>query len=152
MTMIVSDERRVTATERDTDFQRVASVERHLSVERVTDEVWEAIRPILDRYDPPRRLGRKRIDQRAALDAIVYRLRSGCRWNHLPKEFPDDSSVHRTYQRWERLGILHRVMDALAGGEGWRMHGGDGAGVLSLVPTLGATTSRSPDAGVGRGH
>ena len=69
--------------------------------------------PILEKYDPPRRLGRKRIDQRRALDAIVYRIRSGCRWNHLPKEYPDDSSVHRTYQRWQRLGVLDRVMDTL---------------------------------------
>jgi len=82
-------------------------------VPRVSDEKWEAVRPILEKYDPPRRLGRKRIDQRSALDAIVYRMRSGCRWNHLPKEFPDDSSVHRTYQRWQRLGVLDRVMDTI---------------------------------------
>ncbi|MFN8634692.1 MAG: transposase [Chloroflexota bacterium] len=79
----------------------------------VSDETWDAVQPILDQYDPPRRLGRKRIDQRRALDAIVYRLQSGCRWNNLPKEYPDDSSVHRTYQRWQRLGVLDRVMDAL---------------------------------------
>jgi transposase len=79
----------------------------------VSDEAWETVQPILDEYDPPRRLGRKRIDQRQALDAIVYRLRSGCRWNHLPKEYPDDSSVHRTYQRWQRLGVLDRVLERL---------------------------------------
>jgi putative transposase len=82
----------------------------------LTDEAWEAVQPILAEYDPPRRLGRKRIDQRQALDAIVYRLRSGCRWNHLPKEYPDDSSVHRTYQRWQRLGVLDRVLEQI--GEG----------------------------------
>jgi putative transposase len=82
-------------------------------VTRLSDDKWEAVRPILEQYDPPRRLGRKRIDQRRALDAIVYRIRSGCRWNHLPKEYPDDSSVHRTYQRWQRLGVLDRVLEAL---------------------------------------
>jgi len=82
-------------------------------ITHLSDEKWEQVRPILEKYDPPRRLGRKRIDQRGALDAIVYRLRSGCRWNHLPKEYPDDSSVHRTYQRWQRLGVLDRVMDTL---------------------------------------
>ena len=85
-------------------------------IARVSDEAWEAVQPILAKYDPPRRLGRKRIDQRRALDAIVYRIRSGCRWNHLPKEYPDDSSVHRTYQRWQRLGVLDRVLETL--GEG----------------------------------
>lgn len=114
MTMVVSDERAVATVERTPEVERTAMTGQTATIEPVTDEVWGAIRPILDRYDPPRRLGRKRIDQRAALDAIVYRLRSGCRWNHLPKEFPDDSSVHRTYQRWERLGVLHRVLDTLA--------------------------------------
>lgn len=82
-------------------------------VTHVSDETWDSVQPILDEYDPPRRLGRKRIDQRQALDAIVYRLRSGCRWNHLPKEYPDDSSVHRTYQRWQRLGVLDRILGQL---------------------------------------
>jgi putative transposase len=82
-------------------------------IAQVSDEAWEAVQPILEKYDPPRRLGRKRIDQRRALDAIVYRIRSGCRWNHLPKEYPDDSSVHRTYQRWQRLGVLDRVLTTL---------------------------------------
>ncbi len=114
VTMLVSDERRVATMEPGAGLELLGTVERGPVIERVTDEVWEAIRPILDRHDPPRRLGRKRIDQRAALDAIVYRLRSGCRWNHLPKDFPDDSSVHRTYQRWERLGVLHQILDVLA--------------------------------------
>jgi len=94
-----------------------AQVDTHVlsdaQVTHVSDEAWEAVQPILDEYDPPRRLGRKRIDQRQALDAIVYRIRSGCRWNHLPKEYPDDSSVHRTYQRWQRLGVLDRVLERL---------------------------------------
>src|SRR3954453_17316605 len=46
-------------------------------ITHVSDEAWEAVQPILEQYDPPRRLGRKRIDQRRALDAIVYRIRSG---------------------------------------------------------------------------
>ncbi len=63
--------------------------------------------------DPPKHLGRKRIDSRAALNTIIFRLRSGCQWNQLPNNFPDDSSVHRTFQRWERLGILDRIWAAL---------------------------------------
>lgn len=79
----------------------------------VSDETWEAVEPLLQKYDPPRRLGRKRIDQRQALDAIVYRLQSGCRWNNLPKEYPDDSSVHRTYQRWQKLGVMDQILQTL---------------------------------------
>jgi hypothetical protein len=98
---------------RDVVTVSINGVHADAPITHVSDEAWEAVQPILEKYDPPRRLGRKRIDQRRALDAIVYRIRSGCRWNHLPKEYPDDSSVHRTYQRWQRLGVLDRVLERL---------------------------------------
>ena len=67
---------------------------------RVPDELWHNIQPILDQLDPPAKTGRPRIDPRAALNGMIYRMRTGCQWNQLPKEFPDDASVHRTMQRW----------------------------------------------------
>ena len=77
---------------------------------RVPDELWEIIEPILKEHDPPKSTGRPRIDQREALDAVIFRMRSGCQWNHLPiEEFPDDSSVHRTFQRWIELGGITTV-------------------------------------------
>ena len=72
-----------------------------------SDELWAMIEPILAEHDPPKR-GPARIDQRGALDAIIFRLRSGCQGNRLSKEYPDDSSVHRTFQRWVGLGVVGR--------------------------------------------
>jgi transposase len=80
---------------------------------RVPDELWGHIAPVIQRLDPPKRTGRKRIDARAALDAVIFRLRTGCQWNQLPKEFPDDSSVHRTLQRWIERGVLEQVWSTL---------------------------------------
>lgn len=60
---------------------------------------------ILNQYDPPKPIGRKRIGQRRALDGIIYRLHSGVQWNELPEELGDDSSVHRAFQRWVKLEI-----------------------------------------------
>jgi transposase len=83
---------------------------------RVPDELWEIIEPILNEHDPPKSTGRPRVDQRAALDAIIFRMRSGCQWNRLPRgEFPDDSSVHRTFQRWIELGVLDLIWESLIG-------------------------------------
>lgn len=75
----------------------------------VPDALWERVEPILAQVDPPAQTGRPRINQRAALNAMIYRMRTGCQWNHLPKEFPDDSSVHRTFQRWVRLDVFSKV-------------------------------------------
>jgi putative transposase len=74
-----------------------------------SDDLWAIVEPILAEHDPPKPRGRKRIDQRAAFDAIIFRLRTGCQWNHLPAEYPDDSSVHRTFQRWVERGIFDRI-------------------------------------------
>ena len=100
---------------------------------RVSDELWARIEPILDELDPPKPTGRKRVDARAILDAVIFRLRTGCQWNHLPRELPDDSTVHRTFQRWVRLGVLVRIWAALAGecdelgGVRWAWQAADGA-------------------------
>jgi transposase len=74
-----------------------------------SDELWAIVQRILDEFDPPQPCGRHRIDQRAAFDAIIYRLRTGCQWNHLPPQYPDDSSVHRTFQRWVARSIFDRL-------------------------------------------
>lgn len=100
---------------------------------QVPDDLWSVIERILAVLDPPARTGRKRIDARSALDAIIFRLRSGCQWNRLPKEFPDDSSVHRTFQRWVRLGVFDRIWAVLLeackdlGGCDWEWQAADTA-------------------------
>ena len=66
----------------------------------VPDELWERIEPIILEEDPPKARGRKRSDPRQMLNGIIFRLRSGCQWNRLPKELGDDSTIHRTFQRW----------------------------------------------------
>jgi putative transposase len=83
---------------------------REIPIVRLWDEEWERVQPLLEAHDPPRRKGRKRINPRGVLEAILYRQRSGCQWNSLPKEYPDDSTVHRTYQRWRGLGILDQLL------------------------------------------
>ena len=100
---------------------------------RVPDQLWAKIEPILAQYDPPKRLGRQRIDQRRALDGIIYRLRSGVQWNQLPREFGDDSSIHRTFQRWVELGIFDHFWATLItdcqelGGVNWEWQAADAA-------------------------
>lgn len=88
----------------------------HEPVWRISDEAWQRVFPILLEDSPPRKgPGRKPADWRRVLNGIVYRLRTGCHWNKLPKEFGDDSTIHRWYQRWSRNGVLSRVLSELRG-------------------------------------
>ena len=70
------------------------------------DTLWELIEKVLAVYDPPHRLGRPRADARLCFDGIIFRLRTGCQWNHLPREFGDRTTVYRAFVRWEQKGIF----------------------------------------------
>ena len=115
----------------------------------VSDELWKIIQPILTQLDPPSWTGRDRIDQRAALNGIIYQMRSGCQWNRLPEKFGDDSSVHRTFQRWIRKGVLEAIWAKLVenceelGGVDWQWHSADGAmGKARFGGTMSVQTPR----------
>ena len=101
----------------------------------INDQLWQRIEPILCEDAPPKPKangGRPRINWRSAINGIIFRLRSGCQWNKLPKHFGDDSSVHRWFQRWCRNGILERTWAVLIeecdefGAVNWRWQAVDG--------------------------
>lgn len=100
---------------------------------RVPDDLWGYMEALIDLEDPPPPTGRPRIDPRAALDAIIFRMRTGCQWNQLPSEFPDDSSVHRTMQRWQRLGLFEKLWAIVVercdelGAVDWKWQAADGS-------------------------
>ena len=99
----------------------------------VPDELWERIEPVILETDPPKARGRKRADPRQMLNGIIFRLRSGCQWNRLPKELGDDSTIHRTFQRWVESGVLGRIWRVLVeeceelGNVDWEWQAADGA-------------------------
>ena len=99
---------------------------------RTPDELWAEVERILAEHDPPARFGPAWVDRRPVLDAVIFRLRSGCQWNHLPEELPDDSTVHRTFQRWVRLGVLKAIWATVLaaceelGGVDWEWQAADG--------------------------
>ncbi len=53
----------------------------------VTDELWEAVEPLLPEEPPKPKGGRPRIDDlRAALTGILFVRKSGIPWGMLPQE------------------------------------------------------------------
>lgn len=99
----------------------------------VPDELWARIELILLEKDPPKATGRPRVSARLVLDTLIYRLRSGCQWNHLPATLADDSSAHRTLQRWVACGVFDAIWAELVaecdelGGVDWEWQAADAA-------------------------
>jgi putative transposase len=52
------------------------------------------------------------MDDRAAMTAIFYLLRTGCQWNALPRTLGASSTVHDRFQEWERAGVFERLWQA----------------------------------------
>lgn len=114
----------------------------------VPDGLWERIEPLLNELDPPKSTGRHRVDRRRVLDGIIFRLRTGCQWNHIPKVFGDDSTIHRCFQRWCRLGLFKQIW-ALVVAEceelqavDWEWQAADGC--MGKARFGGATLARTP--------
>lgn len=87
----------------------MARKKRMATLWEVPDGLWEKIEPLLEEDEPCQETGRPRVDRRRVLNAIIFRLRTGCQWNHLPSMFGSDSTVHRYFQRWVQKDIFRRI-------------------------------------------
>ncbi len=96
--------------------RRKEQVEPLPTIWNADDRLWAEVEAVLAEHDPKAKYGPDRIDQRAAFDGVIYRMRSGVQWNQLPKVFGDDASVHRTFQRWVKRDVLARLWAVLVKG------------------------------------
>jgi transposase len=73
------------------------------------DEEWKLIEPILEEKRKSS-AGRKPIySKRELLNAMLYVLRTGCSWRHLPHEFPPWKSVYTQFFRWCREDLFEEL-------------------------------------------
>ena len=77
----------------------------------ITDSEWAIIEPFLPK---PKPLGRPLAHGfREIIDAILYRLRSGCQWRNLPGDMPPWGTVHYYARKWRIEGLWERINGAL---------------------------------------
>jgi transposase len=73
----------------------------------LTDEQWQRLQPLL----PPHRerRGRPRADDRKTLNGILYVLRTGCRWQDVPRKYGSPTTCWRRLRAWEQDGTWENI-------------------------------------------
>src|SRR5215210_7779733 len=82
-----------------------------MSLALVSDDLWEAIEPLLPRERPKPKGGRPRVPDRAALGGIIFVLRTGAPWRLLPQELGcgSGSTCWRRLRDWQAVGVWERL-------------------------------------------
>jgi len=76
---------------------------------QIPDEMWEKIKPIIPKHKPSKEGGRPRMDDKKAMNAIFYILRTGCQWKALPRSLGAPSTVHDRFTEWTKAGVFKRM-------------------------------------------
>lgn len=69
------------------------------------DEQWAKIAPLLSEPKASARGGPKPIPNRPVFEGILWILRTGARWQDLPRRFPSPSTCWRRLRDWEEQGL-----------------------------------------------
>jgi transposase len=80
---------------------------------RVPDRLWCELEPLLPKVERRFRYpGRRRHDDRACLEGILYVLRFGIPWRALPRlaGLPSGQTCWRRLDEWERAGVWPTLM------------------------------------------
>lgn len=77
----------------------------------LTEEQFALVSPYLPK---PRRYGRKAtVSRREVLNAILYKVKTGCQWESLPHDFPNHKTVYTYFSWWSRDGTLDAMLTSL---------------------------------------
>lgn len=76
----------------------------------LSHQQWQIVSKLLPK---PKKRGRKPIDRRRIIDAILYWNRTGCQWRYLPSDFPNWNTVYGVFRQWRLDGTWKRIHDKL---------------------------------------
>ena len=111
----------------------------------ITDSQWAEIKPLLSGCRE------YKWAKRELIDAVLYFVKTGCQWRHLPHDFPPYSTVHSFYRRAGISGLWERILQHMA--EKTRENAGRSSGPAygiidsQSVKTAAASEDRSTDGG-----
>ncbi len=85
-----------------------------MSEVKLSDEQWAILAPLLP---PQPATGRRREHDRQVLNSIYYRLKTGVRYQDIPRksDYAARSTVYYWLQGWTAEGVWQRIFQSLLG-------------------------------------
>ena len=80
---------------------------------QLSDEQWFLIEDLFPWTPPAAAGGRPPVPPRAVLEALLWLLRNGGRWQDLPDTSPSESTCRRRLREWTESGLLVEVWSRL---------------------------------------
>lgn len=114
---------------------------------QIPEPLWKYIVPLLPEKKDNLK-GRPRMDDKKAMNAIYYVLRTGMHWNALPRSIGARSTVHDRFQQWQKAGVFKNMWKAGLlkyndrKGIEWEWQSLDGC--ITKAPLGGESTGPSP--------
>jgi transposase len=114
----------------------------------LSDRQWAVIEPLLPARNP-RHGGRPlKYDRRLILDTILFVLRTGCAWRHVPHDLAPWDAAYRWFAAWTADGTWRRVHQALRE----RVRERDGRDRQPTAAVLDSQSAKSAEGGQGIGY
>ena len=115
----------------------------------LTEELWSKLLAILlefNLYDKP--------NLRSTIEAILYRMRTGCPWRDIPATFGKFPTIYSCFNRWSKKGIFQKILKRLSADadKEWLMM--DGSYIRAYQHAAGAAACSGEDdhaIGISRG-
>lgn len=113
----------------------------------LSDDDWASLSELL------RQTGRvyNKPEHRMTLEGILFRMRTGCPWRDLPREFGHWNTIFRRFNLWSRKGVMSRIFKALSQDTDTEWLFLDGSIVRAHQHSQGAATANDEAIGRSRG-
>jgi putative transposase len=83
----------------------------------LTDKQWQAVQALMTKEyvetNAAAKGGRPRANDRLVLSGILWIMKTGEQWAHLPKKYGAHVTVWRRYKEWEGSGLWGKIWGVL---------------------------------------
>jgi len=81
---------------------------------KLTVKHWQVVAALFAEDDRIGKAGRRPVPARDVLNGVQWILKTGARWNDLPRDYPPYQTRHRRFQIWVEERTIVRALQVLA--------------------------------------